>query len=200
MTLIIGLTGGIGSGKSTVSALFAKRGVDIIDADEVARWVVEKGKPALLKIADHFGPEVMIDGYLNRARLREIIFSDNKQKVWLNKLLHPLIRTEILTQLKNLQSDYVLLEAPLLIENKLTTLCDHVLVVDAKGSLQLSRSCFRDGVDAENIKAIMQSQMTRQERLAKADFIIDNSDVSFEKLARLVMDLDKKFRKICRLK
>ncbi len=200
MTLIIGLTGGIGSGKSAVSALFAQRGVDIIDADEVAQWLVEKGKPALLKIASHFGSEVMIDGCLNRSRLREIIFSDNKQKIWLNKLLHPLIRTEILTQLQNSQSDYVLLEAPLLIENKLTTFCDHVLVVDAKEPLQVSRSSCRDGVDVENIKAIMDSQITRQARLAQADFVIDNSDVSFDQLELLVMELDNKFRKICLLK
>ncbi|MCK5818632.1 MAG: dephospho-CoA kinase [Psychromonas sp.] len=199
MTLIIGLTGGIGCGKSTVSALFEKRGVDIIDADKVARLVVEKGNPALLKIADHFGAEVLIDGCLNRPRLRQIIFSDNKQKVWLNKLLHPLIRTEMLAQLKNSKSDYVLLEAPLLIENKLTDFCDHVLVVDVSEKLQLSRACHRDGMDVDSIKSIIQSQMTRQARLQNADFVIENSDATFDQLARLVMELDNKFRKLCKL-
>lgn len=196
MAVIIGLTGGIGSGKSTVSYLFKEIGIDVVDADKVARLVVEKGSPALAEIKEHFGANILEDGCLNRSRLRDLIFTNSAEKVWLNDLLHPLIRAEILNQLESALSVYVLLEAPLLIENNLTTYCDYVLVVDVDESLQIARASQRDGVSIENIQAIMNSQVSRAKRLDVADFVIDNTDASMQLLNEVVMDFDLKFKKI----
>lgn len=194
MTLIIGLTGGIGSGKSTVSSFFSELHVQIVDADIVARQVVSKGQPALQKIAQHFGSEILIDGELNRALLREIIFQDNSQREWLNALLHPLIRTTIVNALAKAKGKYVLLEAPLLFENGLDVLTDYNLVIDLEPELQLKRASARDGVSLESIKAIIGKQIDRQQRLQKADFVITNNDVSLEALKSRVIELDRQFR------
>ena len=194
MTLIIGLTGGIGSGKSTVSSFFSELHVEIVDADIVARQVVSKGQPALQKIAQHFGSEILIDGELNRALLREIIFQDNSQREWLNALLHPLIRTTIVNALAKAKGKYVLLEAPLLFENGLDVLTDYNLVIDLEPELQLKRASARDGVSLESIKAIIGKQIDRQQRLQKADFVITNNDVSLEALKSRVIELDRQFR------
>jgi dephospho-CoA kinase len=196
MTLIIGLTGGIGSGKSTVSRFFSELGVQIIDADLVARQVVEKGQPALRKIEQHFGHEVLIDGELNRPFLRQIIFKNEQEKWWLNNLLHPLIRAQIVAQLAKAKGDYVLLEAPLLFENNLDKLTDYDLVVDASPALQVKRACARDGADEEVIYAIIASQIDSQTRLQKADFIIDNNHLSRQALEIRVQQLDAQFRKL----
>jgi dephospho-CoA kinase len=196
MTLIIGLTGGIGSGKSTVSRFFSELGVQIIDADLVARQVVEKGQPALRKIEQHFGHEVLIDGELNRPFLRQIIFKNEQEKWWLNNLLHPLIRAQIVAQLAKAKGDYVLLEAPLLFENNLDKLTDYDLVVDASPALQVKRACSRDGADEEVIYAIIASQIDSQTRLQKADFIIDNNHLSRQALEIRVQQLDAQFRKL----
>lgn len=194
MTLIIGLTGGIGCGKSTVSSFFAALNVEIIDADIVARQVVEKGQPALQKIAEHFGNEILTDGVLNRARLREIIFKDNTHREWLNALLHPLIRSSIISALEKARGEYVLLEAPLLFENGLDILTDYNLVVDLEPTLQIKRACKRDGVTVDSIKAIIAKQIGRRERLQKADFVIDNNGCSLPNLKSQVIDLDRQFR------
>jgi dephospho-CoA kinase len=196
MTLIIGLTGGIGSGKSTVSRFFSELGVQIIDADLVARQVVEKGQPALWKIELHFGNEVLTDGELNRTFLRQIVFKNEQEKLWLNNLLHPLIRAQMVEQLAKAKGDYVLLEAPLLFENNLNKLSDYDLVVDACPALQVKRACARDGAVKEVIDAIMASQIDRQTRLQKADFIIDNNDLSLLALKKRVQQLDTQFRKL----
>ena len=194
MTLIIGLTGGIGCGKSTVSSFFSELNVEIVDADIVARQVVSKGQPALQKIAQHFGGEILSDGELNRSLLREIIFQDNSQREWLNGLLHPLIRAEIVSALAKAKGPYVLLEAPLLFENKLDVLTDYNLVIDLAPELQLKRASVRDGVSVESIKAIIAKQIDRQQRLQQADFVIDNNDVSLENLKSRVIDLDRQFK------
>ncbi len=194
MTLIIGLTGGIGCGKSTVSAFFSQLNIPVVDADLVARQVVSKGQPALAQITEHFGEQIVINGELDRAGLREIIFQDESEKQWLNNLLHPLIRTEMLKQLGMASGAYVLLEAPLLFENKLDVLTDYDLVVDINPQLQLKRASSRDGVSVESIKAIMDSQVDPEQRLKQADFIIDNNNCSLEMLQRSVIDLDKQFR------
>ena len=194
MTLIIGLTGGIGCGKSTVSSFFAALNVEIIDADIVARQVVSEGQPALLKIAEHFGNEILIDGGLNRARLREIIFKDNTQREWLNALLHPLIRKQIISALEKAGGEYVLLEAPLLFENGLDVLTDYNLVVDLDPALQIERACQRDGASVDSIKAIIAKQIGRRQRLQQADFVIDNNGCSLENLKSQVIDLDRQFR------
>ncbi|WP_028863336.1 dephospho-CoA kinase [Psychromonas aquimarina] len=194
MTLIIGLTGGIGCGKSTVSAFFAQLNIPVVDADLAARLVVSKGQPALKQISQHFGEQIIINGELDRAGLREIIFQDESEKQWLNNLLHPLIRAEMLKQLSMAGGAYVLLEAPLLFENKLDILTDYDLVVDVNPQLQLERASSRDGVSVQNIKAIMDSQIDREQRLKQADFVIDNNNCSLETLKRSVIDLDKQFR------
>ncbi|RDE68898.1 dephospho-CoA kinase [Aggregatibacter segnis] len=193
MTYVVGLTGGIGSGKSTIAELFAELGVPIIDADLVARQVVEKGSPLLAKIAAHFGPEILLeDGALNRAALREKIFANETQKDWLNQLLHPAIRHEMLRQLAAQQAPYCIFMVPLLIENNLTALCQRILVVDVLEHTQVERACQRDNNQVEQIKRIMQSQVSRQERLKYADDVINNNEdliASLPQLKQKVLDL-----------
>ncbi|MGB5446430.1 MAG: dephospho-CoA kinase [Psychromonas sp.] len=196
MTLIIGLTGGIGSGKSTVSRFFSELGVQIIDADLVARQVVEGGQPALTEIARHFGSDILVHGELNRTLLRKLIFLNEDQKIWLNNLLHPLIRDRIMQQLHSLKGDYAILEAPLLFENKLNKLTNYNLVVDIDERLQVQRACQRDNASEESIKAIIKSQIDRQQRLQQADFIIDNSHLSLLELQTEVQQLHDQFLKL----
>tara|TARA_R110002126_G_scaffold98045_27_gene228163 strand:- start:370 stop:1068 length:699 start_codon:yes stop_codon:yes gene_type:complete len=178
---IVGLTGGIGSGKSTVAELFTQLGVPAVDADIVAREVVATGTPLLAQIAGHFGPQVLnTDNSLNRAALRQLIFSDVAAKQWLDSVMHPAIRAEMLRQLAALpNAPYVLLIAPLLLENKLHTLVNRVLVVDITEQNQLDRTLSRDGANsgtnATQIQAIIASQISRPERLALADDVIDNN-------------------------
>jgi len=172
---IVGLTGGIGSGKTTVANLFAALGVVLVDADIVARQVVEPGQPALAAIVSQFGPELLQpDGQLQRALLRQRIFSDPQAKRWLDQLLHPLIRQQMLQQLHQASSPYVLLVAPLLIENGLTSLVDQLLVVDVTPATQLHRTAHRDKVSEQQVTAIMASQCSRTTRLELADQIINN--------------------------
>lgn len=178
---IVGLTGGIGSGKSTVARLFNQLGIPAVDADIVAREVVAAGSPLLAKIVEHFGPELLTaEKTLNRTLLRQLIFKDPAAKQWLNSVMHPAIRAAMLSQLANLPpAPYVLLVAPLLLENKLHTLVNRVLVVDITEQNQLLRTLSRDevsaGADADQVQAIIASQISRTDRLALADDIIDNN-------------------------
>ena len=193
MTYVVGLTGGIGSGKSTIAELFAELGVPIIDADLVARQVVEKGSPLLAEIVAHFGPEILLeDGALDRAALREKVFNHESEKQWLNQLLHPAIRHEMLRQLAAQRMPYCIFMVPLLIENKLTALCQRVLVVDVSEQTQLTRASQRDNNSLALIKNIMQSQVSRSERLQHADDVINNDADLSESLPQLkqkVLDL-----------
>ncbi len=171
----VGLTGGIGSGKSTVAAAFADLGIAVVDADIVARAVVTPGSDALAQISTHFGEKVLTaDGELDRARLRQIVFADSTAKNWLNQLLHPRIRQQMLQQLDSTASPYSILVAPLLLENQLDRLVDVVLVVDVMPETQLSRTMQRDRNSAELVQSIMAAQCSRAERLAAADYVIDN--------------------------
>lgn len=173
--LIIGLTGGIGSGKSAASERFASHGITIVDADVVAREVVVPGSAGLAAIAAHHGTSILLsDGNLNRAALREIIFNDPAQKTWLENLLHPLINQSIRTQLAAATSVYAILASPLLLETQQYQLVARVLVVDATESAQLLRASGRDGVDEGQIRRIMASQLSRSERCARAQDIIQN--------------------------
>ncbi|TNG94820.1 dephospho-CoA kinase [Pasteurellaceae bacterium USgator11] len=175
MAYIIGLTGGIGSGKSTIADWFAELGVPIVDADVVAREVVAPGSPLLAQIAEHFGQQVIsAEGGLDRAALRQIVFADKDKTEWLNQLLHPAIRQRMLRQLQQQTALYVLWVVPLLIENKLTEYCDRVLVVDVSEAIQLQRAVRRDNSNIQQIKKIMQAQVSREQRLAKADDVINN--------------------------
>ncbi|MDT8397189.1 MAG: dephospho-CoA kinase [Pseudomonadales bacterium] len=172
----VGLTGGIGSGKSAVSALFAALGVTVIDADQVARALVTPGSPALRSIVGHFGmPILRQDGELDRARLRQLIFADPDARAWLEHLLHPLIRERIEALIAAATSDYVLLVVPLLLESGAYDFVNRVLVVDVPEALQVARVAARDRIDPAAAKKIMATQMPRQERLARADDVIDNS-------------------------
>ena len=174
--LIIGLTGGIASGKTTVADLFAQHfAIDIVDADIVAREVVAPNSPALIEIAQHFGSQLINDdGSLDRSKLRQLVFSDQANKQWLNALLHPMIRTQIALQLSQTTSAYCLLVAPLLLENSMQSMVDVVLVVDSQEQAQVARTMARDNSDEQQIKSIMAAQIDRQQRLQQADDIIKN--------------------------
>ncbi|MEG9488575.1 dephospho-CoA kinase [Mannheimia indoligenes] len=176
MTYVVGLTGGIGSGKTTVSNLFAELGVEIIDADIVARQVVEKGTPLLAQIVEHFGEGILnAEKELDRAKLRQIVFNNETEKNWLNNLLHPAIRAEMVKKLQESTACYVIWVVPLLIENKLTEFCDRVLVIDVSPEIQLERATRRDKSKTETIKNIMEAQVSREERLSYADDVIENN-------------------------
>ena len=186
MTYIVGLTGGIGSGKSTIANLFAKLGVPLVDADIVAREVVEKGSPLLTKIAEHFGDQILTaQGELNRAALRERVFHNESEKQWLNNLLHPAIRERMQQQLSVQTAPYTLFVVPLLIENKLTTICDRILVVDVSPQTQLTRAAQRDQNNPEKIQRIMNAQVSQQERLKWADDVINNDTELAQNLLHL---------------
>lgn len=191
--VVIGLTGGIGSGKTAASDMFAEFGVTVVDADVVAREVVEPGSPVLVQIANTFGKDVLLsDGRLNRAKLRELIFTSEKDKVALNNIMQPAIRQALLKQLSEATSTYVILSAPLLLENGLEQYCHRVLVVDVPYQTQLNRASQRDQVSTEQITAIIASQIDRDSRLAKADDVIDNNqDLVF--LKEQVVKLHNKY-------
>ncbi len=196
--LLVGLTGGIGSGKSEVGRLFEELGIRVVDADQVAREVVEPGQPALARIVEHFGPEVLVsDQTLNRRRLRDIVFAQPSEREWLEALLHPLINTEIQSQLAEAASPYALLMSPLLLETGQDEWVDRVLVVDAPEAVQLARVSRRDGVAEEQIEAIMTRQMGRDERLARADDVIENHQ-GLEHLPPLVHKLDTLYRTLAK--
>lgn len=191
---IIGLTGGIGSGKTTVANIFASLGIDIIDADIIAREVVQKGSIALDQISAHFGADyIQANGELNRALLRQKVFSNNDAKLWLNTLLHPLIRDEIVAQAKACQKPYCIIVAPLLIENGLTRMVDRVLVIDVKPATQLLRTTARDTNSVSQVQAIMDSQVSREIRQSHADDIINNDDCSLESLHKTVTQLHQRY-------
>lgn len=176
MVYVVGLTGGIGSGKTTVANLFAEQGVPLIDADIVARQIVEKGTPLLCKITEHFGNAILtLDGELDRTKLRHIIFNQEQEKKWLNNLLHPAIRQEMLRQIQACSAPYLLFVVPLLIENHLTEFCDRVLVIDVEPSVQLERAIKRDQSKIEIMRRIIASQVSREERLRHADDVIENN-------------------------
>ncbi|OQP34323.1 MULTISPECIES: dephospho-CoA kinase [Pantoea] len=186
MPYTVALTGGIGSGKSTIANAFAALGVPLIDADRIAREVVEPGSPALQRIVERHGPDILTDqGALNRARLREIIFQSPEEKSWLNNLLHPLINART-QQLKALTTaPYVLWVVPLLVENGLQRQADRVLVVDVDEATQIARTIQRDGIDLQQAKNILSAQATRSARLAVADDVINNSGAPADALPQV---------------
>lgn len=194
MSYVVGLTGGIGSGKSTVANLFAELGADIVDADVIAREVVAPGEPALAAIAAHFGPRVITaGGELDRRALRGRVFAHPQDKDWLNALLHPLIRERMVAACAASTSPYCLLVVPLLVENNLTGLCDRVLVVDVSPKAQLERTVRRDNSNEAQIRAIMAAQASREQRLAAADDVIDNNSPDLAGLQQAVARLHRHY-------
>lgn len=173
--LIIGLTGGIGSGKSTVAKLFEDKGITIIDADQLARDVTQPGKPALKKIVEKFGPGILLPNQsLDRTKLRKLVFSDDHQRIWLEQLLHPLIRDELRQRIRNADSPYCIVMIPLLIETAPNPLIDRILVVDARKDQQVDRAAVRDSQSGSEIYTILSKQSTREQRLRAADDVISN--------------------------
>ena len=176
MALVVGITGGIGSGKSAVTDRLAQLGITIVDADVAARIVVEPGQPALTAIADHFGSGIIQqDGSLDRAALRKIVFEHPDERQWLESVTHPAIREEITRQLDSADSPYVVLSSPLLLEASQNSFADLVVVVDVPESVQLERTMKRDDNNAELVHQIMAAQLNRDDRLGAADMVIDNS-------------------------
>jgi dephospho-CoA kinase len=185
---IVGLTGGIGSGKTAASDYFASLGITIVDADVVARLVVEPGQKALNDIQAHFGDDVInIDGTLNRRALRDIVFADDASRKVLESITHPAIAAEIIRQLNAAQSAYAILVSPLLLETSQHQLVQRILLIDVPEVIQIERTSQRDEVDQQQVKAIIAAQMSRAEKREKADDIVINDG----SLAELQQQLDQ---------
>lgn len=193
MSYIVALSGGIASGKSTIAHLFAQLGVPIIDADIIARQVVEVGTPALEQITKHFSQEILLEnGELDRSQLREIIFNNDHERLWLNNLLHPIIAQETKKQFAQQTKPYVIWVVPLLIENNLHQLADRVLMIDIPEALQLERLINRDRISESLAKKMIATQVCLTDRLAFADDIIVN-DGDLESLKIQVDNLHKQY-------
>lgn len=191
--LIVGLTGGIGSGKSTVAEMFHAHGVPVIDADVLARALVRPGMPALGEIVHAFGRDVLnTEGRLDRARLADIIFSDAGKRRRLEQILHPRIRRLMQQRLGELQAPYCILVIPLLLETGQTDLVQRVLVVDIDPQIQAQRAARRGGASRERVEAIMATQASREQRLAAADDVIHN-DKDLNHLQRQVHALHRRY-------
>jgi dephospho-CoA kinase len=202
-SFIVGLTGGIGCGKTTIANMFAALDVDIIDADVAARQVVAPNSPALITIKKHFGDHfINADGNLNRTALRTQVFNHPEDKLWLNNLLHPLIRESMLAGIARSNSRYCILVAPLLLENQLDKLVDKVLVIDVSTNTQINRTILRDNTSKAVVENIIASQIARHERVKGADDIINNEDkdlrlaqLTVEKLHKIYIDLAQQKQK-----
>mgnify|MGYP000075881967 CR=1 FL=1 len=191
--LKIGLTGGIASGKSTACQLFSALGIEIIDADIIARELVEPNQPCLKQIIQTFGKQVLLaNGALDRAQLRQLIFSNKGAKQQLEGILHPNIRKQLIKQSEKVVSPYCILSIPLLIEANMIPLVDRVLVVDIAPEEQLQRVCQRDNISTSQAKAIISSQSSASQRKSLANDIIDNNK-SPESLDLVVTQLHKKY-------
>lgn len=174
--LTVGLTGGIASGKSLVASAFERLGIDTIDADIVARDIVEPGEPALAEIAEHFGPDVIgDDGRMLRPKMREIVFQDPAAREVLEGITHPRIRQELARRRDASDSEYCMLVIPLMVKTGMDDLVDRVLVVDAPEHVQLERLVQRDGINEDLANKMIAAQDTRQLRLARADDVLLNT-------------------------
>ncbi|MEC8469491.1 MAG: dephospho-CoA kinase [Pseudomonadota bacterium] len=186
---VVGITGGIGSGKSAVTDHLETLGITVVDADKVARVVVEPGTPGLTAIAEHFGTDILLaDGGLDRAALRKIVFDNPDERKVLEGITHPRIRDEIARQLSEANSPYVVLSSPLLLESGQNTFAHYVVVVDVPEEVQLTRTMARDDNSEALVKQIMAAQLDRQTRLSRADTSIPN-DGSLETLNERVEKL-----------
>ena len=194
---IVGLTGGIGSGKSAAAAQFNALGVTVVNADIVARDVVEPGTQALQRIAEHFGEDCLLeDGSLDRAKLRSKVFADEKERIWLEQLTHPLIGMRIFellnAELREDEAPYRILESPLLMETAQKDLTDRLLLIDVSEATQITRTMARDNNSEAQVKAIIAAQMPREEKLKLADDIVDNNG-TLEELQRAILTMHDKY-------
>ena len=191
--LIIGLTGGIGSGKSVASDKFKSLGITVVDADVASRTVVEPGKPALKEIEDHFGSGIITaEGKLDRNNLREIIATDPEERKWLESVTHPKIGEQITKEISESTSVYTLFVAPLLLETNSQEMCSRVVVVDVPKDVQIRRTAKRDKVSPNQVEQMVAAQMEREKRLEKADDVLLNSG-TIEDLEKQVEELHKKY-------
>ncbi len=179
---VVGLTGGIGSGKSAATTIFENLGIDVVDADLASREAVLPGSKALDQIQKKFGSKILLeDQTLNRAKLRDIIFDNNEDKIWLEQLLHPEIKDIIQSKLENSTSKYVILVSPLLFETDQHEFCDTTILIDSSLNSQISRTSKRDSVSEDSVKKIISAQMSRDDKLKIAKIVINNDD-SLEQL------------------
>jgi dephospho-CoA kinase len=194
--LIIGLTGGIGSGKSVASDKFKSLGITVVDADVASRTVVKPGKPALKEIEDHFSSAIITaEGKLDRNKLREIIATDPEERKWLESVLHPKIGEQITKEISESTSVYTLYVAPLLLETNSQERCARVVVVDVPKEVQIRRTAKRDKVSPNQVEQMVAVQMEREKRLKKADDVLLNSG-TIEDLEKQVEELHKKYIKM----
>jgi dephospho-CoA kinase len=191
--LRIGLTGGIGSGKSTVAQFFAARHVPVIDTDDISRELVVPGAPAFTEIASVFGADTLdSDGAIDRAKLRARVFANANERKRLEAILHPRIRAAVASRLDRLTAAYAIIAVPLLFETGFVDLVDRALVVDCSEALQIRRTVARSGLGEAQIRAIMATQATRAERLARAHDVIENND-DLSALERRVEELHQRY-------
>jgi len=197
--LKVGITGGIASGKSTVCELFSHYNVPIIDADVIARELVEPNQPAFTEIVSTFGASILNnDGLLNRQALRTLIFSDPESKQALENILHPRIRQQLVIRSSSLNVDYCLMAIPLLVESHWQEDVDRVLLVDIEAQSQLKRLHLRDQISNSEAQSIIDSQCSQAQRLAVADDVINN-DKPIDCLQKTVSELDQKYRELAKL-
>ncbi|MEC9193534.1 MAG: dephospho-CoA kinase [Pseudomonadota bacterium] len=189
---VVGLTGGIGSGKSAATSIFEELGIDVVDADLASREAVMPGSNALMKIHERFGDDILLeDKTLNRGKLREIIFDNSEEKIWLEQLLHPEIRDIIQSKLESSTSEYVILVSPLLFETDQYDFCDLTILIDTSESSQIERTSKRDEVTEDSVKKIIQTQMSRENKLKLANIVINN-DNTLEDLKKNVEKIHKR--------
>ena len=193
---VLGITGGIGSGKTAVTDIFSELNIDVIDADIASRKAVEKGSSSLKEIEDHFGSEIILnDGNLDRQKLREAIFDKEEEKDWLEKLLHPQILKIINSELAESRTSYTILVSPLLFETGQYKLCSRTLLVDVEEKLQIARASKRDNVSEEQIKSIIEAQMSRSEKITLANDIVTNNG-TLEDLRKEIISLHNNYLKL----
>tara|TARA_B100001175_G_scaffold297750_1_gene287751 strand:+ start:112 stop:705 length:594 start_codon:yes stop_codon:yes gene_type:complete len=191
--MIIGLTGGIGSGKSAAGIEFEKLGITVIDADEIAQKASLKNSKAYKEIVEYFGASILDNSQnIDRRKLRNIVFNDDEQKKKLEQILHPAIREDISFAISNSKSPYTIIMVPLIYETNSKDNYNRILVIDCDEDIQISRAVSRDGASEEDIKKIINSQATKKERLSIADDVISNNS-SIEKLSEKVLHLHKNY-------
>ena len=195
--LKVGLTGGIGSGKSSATEIFKKLGIPVIDADVIAHQLTIPGSEALLEISKQLGDQfITSQGELNRKKMAQFVFDHPDKKAVLENILHPRVRVSITSELQKLDSSpYVILAVPLLLETDFSELVDRILVITAPENIRIQRVTSRDGRNADDVKTIMQHQVDQKTRLEKADDILDNSG-TFDELESLIKQLHKQYLQI----